>query len=101
MRKALLVLVMVAFMLTIVNAGVVYAKGRCGGCFFHKVKMVFKKTGAYVNNKIKDGYVAAKKGLTCKKDKVWVKGHCRTDKKGRRVWVKGHWRRIHKSGKRG
>ena len=102
MRKALLVMVLVAFMLVVINSGVVYAKGRCGGCFFNKVKVGFKKVGAYINNKVKDGYVAIKKALTCKKDKVWVKGHCRVDKKGHKVWVKGHWRRIHhKGGKRG
>ena len=101
MRKGLLVLLVIVFTMVVLNTGVVYAKGRCGGCLIHKVKTVFKKAGAYVNNKVKDGYVAAKKGLTCKKDKVWVKGHCRKDKKGRKVWVKGHWRKISKGGKRG
>ena len=81
MKRVIAVFLLIAFILVITNTSVVYAKGRCDGCFLNKVKTAFKKVGAYFNNKIKDGYVATKKALTCKKDKVWVKGHCRIDKK--------------------
>lgn len=58
--------------------------------FFQKVGQGIHQIGHKINNGAKDTYVAAKKKVTGKKDKVWVCGHF--DKNGKHV--KGHWRKI-------
>ncbi len=52
------------------------------------------KTGDAIQNKVMDGGVKAKKALTGKKCKTFVKGHYK--KNG--THTKGHWRKVCKKG---
>ena len=84
------------------------------GCFFKKIKKHAKKSykkakksykkakkcakkSAHkgydaAQNKVMDAGVSAKKKITCKKNKTWVKGYY--TKKGKHI--KGHWRKVGK-----
>jgi len=103
MKKILGSAILVMFLsVNIIMMNVAYAKG-CN-CLCAKIKKAathikkgIKKAGASVNNKVKDSYVSAKKKITGKKDKTWVKGHYKKIN-GKEVYVKGHWRKLKKSG---
>lgn len=112
MRKSGIILLLFVFLSAAVlpvNQALWAGKGKTGlwQRFKHAIQRVYqkakettvaggravRKTGAAVNNKVKDGYVAIKQKVTGHKDKTWVKGHYRNSGKDK-VWVKGHWRVV-------
>jgi len=63
-----------------------------------KTKKAVVKTGDSIQNKVMDTGVAAKKKITGKKCKTFVKGHYQGHGK-KQVHVAGHWRKLACSGK--
>ena len=92
MKKVLAFIILFVFMFSVVGSIDLLAKGHKKS-LWKKITCKVKKTGAAVNNTVKDSYVSAKKSVTGKKDKTWVKGHC-TKRNGKKHYTKGHWRKV-------
>lgn len=56
-----------------------------------KTKRAVVKTGASIQNAVADSAVNAKKAITGKKNKTFVKGHY---KKGQKTLTNGHFRKV-------
>ncbi|MCK5684313.1 hypothetical protein KAJ27_09325 [bacterium] len=99
MKKVLALIILFVFMFSVVGSIDLLAKGQKKS-LWKKMTCKVKKAGAAINNKTKDSYVSAKKKVTGKKDKTWVKGHC-TTKNGNKHWTKGHWRKVKQTSSQG
>ncbi len=99
MKKILALIILFVFMFGVVGSIDLLAKGHKKS-IWKKMACKVKKTGAAVNNTVKDSYVSAKKTVTGKKDKTWVKGHC-TVKNGNKHYTKGHWRKVKQTASQG
>ncbi|MCK5683915.1 hypothetical protein KAJ27_07335 [bacterium] len=99
MKKLSALIILFVFMFGVMGSVDLQAKGQKKS-LWNRMKCKVKKTGAAVNNSVKDSYVSTKKSVTGKKDKTWVKGHC-TVRNGNKHYTKGHWRKVKQTASQG